>query len=134
MSYQRHARSILCSVGLVLVLGAVALRAQSQGLVSGPSKIETLFVLDLGDVGQPITTTYRVTIPPGIMTADHTHTGRTSTFVMLEGALTEVRGEVKHEYKTGDVVAVAEGVTHHAENFGTVPAVYIEVSTTTKKK
>jgi mannose-6-phosphate isomerase-like protein (cupin superfamily) len=64
------------------------------------------------------------------MTSDHTHTGRTSIFVILEGALTEVRGNERHEYRAGDVVTVAEGVTHHAENYGTVPVIYIELNTT----
>jgi mannose-6-phosphate isomerase-like protein (cupin superfamily) len=40
---------------------------------------------------------------------------------------------VKHEYKVGDVIQVSEGTTHHAENYGTVPAVYIEINTTAKK-
>jgi quercetin dioxygenase-like cupin family protein len=75
----------------------------------------------------------RVTIGPGTKMADHTHTGRTSLLIMVQGALTEVRGNVRHEYKTGDVIQVSEGVTHHAENSGTVPAVYIEINTTAKK-
>jgi hypothetical protein len=28
---------------------------------------------------------------------------------------------------------VAEGTTHHAENYGTTPLVYIEINTTAKK-
>ena len=59
------------------------------------------------------------------MTADHTHTGRNSLIVMVQGTLTEARGDVRHDYKPGDVIAVAEGVTHHAENRGTVPVIYV---------
>jgi mannose-6-phosphate isomerase-like protein (cupin superfamily) len=44
-----------------------------------------------------------------------------------------VRGSVKREYKTGDVIQVSEGTTHHAENYGTIPAVYIEINTTAAK-
>ena len=40
---------------------------------------------------------------------------------------------VKHEYKPGDVVKVSEGTTHHAENYGTTPVVYVEINTTAKK-
>jgi uncharacterized cupin superfamily protein len=52
---------------------------------------------------------------------------------MIQGTLTEVRGSVRHEYKSGDVIKVSEGTTHHAENSGTTPAVYIEINTTAKK-
>jgi mannose-6-phosphate isomerase-like protein (cupin superfamily) len=53
---------------------------------------------------------------------------------MVQGVLTDVRGGNKREYKAGDVVTVAEGVTHHAENHGTVPVVYVELNATAKKK
>ena len=65
--------------------------------------------------------------------ADHAHTGRTSLLIMVAGALTEVRGNVRHEYKTGEVIQVSEGTTHHVENYSTVPAVYIEINMTAKK-
>jgi quercetin dioxygenase-like cupin family protein len=74
-----------------------------------------------------------VTVAPGSKTAEHTHTGRTSLLIMIAGTLTEVRGQVRHEYKPGDVVQVSEGTTHHAENYGTVPVVYVEINTTAKR-
>jgi len=75
----------------------------------------------------------RVTVAPGIMAADHTHTGRTSIVVMVQGSLTDVRGGARREYHAGDVVTVAEGVPHHAENHGAVPVVYVELNATAKK-
>jgi len=89
--------------------------------------------VDLSDVGLAgNSAAARLTLPPGIMTADHTHTGRNSLIVMVQGTLTEARGGVRHDYKPGDVIAVAEGVTHHAENRGTVPVIYVEINTTKK--
>ena len=134
MSRRRHVGTVSCSVGFAVLVGIVAMRAQERPLVSGQSKIEPVVTVDLAEVGLPGTSAaQRVTIAPGIMTADHTHTGRTSILVMVQGSLTEVRGNVRHEYAAGDVVAVAEGVTHHAENHGTVPIIYVEINTTAKK-
>ena len=128
-------RAGLWSIGLVAIVGAaVALQAQTAGLTSGRMQSEPQATVDLAEVGLAGTiATVRLTLAPGIMTADHTHTGRTSIFVMVQGVLTDVRGANKREYRAGDVVTVAEGVTHHAENHGTVPVVYVELNATVKK-
>jgi quercetin dioxygenase-like cupin family protein len=125
---------------LVVVHGALACLgiglafAQDKPLATGQPKVEVLVTTNLSEVGLSGTNVaQRVTIAPGTRMADHTHTGRTSLLIMVQGALTEVRGSVKHEYKTGDVIQVSEGTTHHAENSGTLPAVYIEINTTAKK-
>src|SRR5690606_10238259 len=117
----------------VLVGGVVALQAQTA-VVAGRLQAEPQGTVDLGAGGPagPIAAV-RLTLAPGIMTADHTHTGRTSIFVMVQGVLTDVRNGVKREYRTGDVVSVAEGVTHHAENHGTVPVVYVELNASARK-
>jgi quercetin dioxygenase-like cupin family protein len=127
-------------IGMLIVAGAIALfggrfaTAQDKTLVTGQPKVEVLVTAQLSEVGLAGTNVaQRVTIGPGTKMADHTHTGRTSLLIMVQGALTEVRGNAKHEYKPGDVIQVSEGVTHHAENYGTVPAVYIEINTTAKK-
>jgi quercetin dioxygenase-like cupin family protein len=133
-----HARNRLGIVvalsGLLAGAGNVALGAQDKPLVTGQPTVEVLVTTQLSEVGLAGTNVaQRVTIPPGTKMADHTHTGRTSLLIMVQGALTEVRGSVKHEYKTGDVIQVSEGTTHHAENAGAIPAVYIEINTTAKK-
>jgi quercetin dioxygenase-like cupin family protein len=125
---------VVAVCGLLAGLGPAALAAQEKPLVTGQPKVEVLVTTQLSEVGLSGTNVaQRVTIPPGTKMADHTHTGRTSLLIMVQGALTEVRGSVKHEYKTGDVIQVSEGTTHHAENYGTLPAVYIEINTTAKK-
>ena len=113
---------------------AVGLQAQGAQLVAGQLQSEPQATVDLAEVGLAGTiATVRLTLAPGIMTKDHTHTGRTSIFVMVQGVLTDVRGSSKREYRAGDVVTVAEGVTHHAENHGTVPVVYVELNATARK-
>src|SRR5262245_24224766 len=119
--------------GLLSLTGTVGL-AQEKPLATGQPQVEVLVTTQLSEVGLAGTNVaQRVTIAPRTMMADHTHTSRTSLLIMVQGALTEVRGNVKHEYKAGDVIQVSEGTTHHAENHGTVPAVYIEINTTAKK-
>jgi quercetin dioxygenase-like cupin family protein len=122
-------------VGVVFgLVGAVSLWAQDAPVVSGPSKTEPLATVNLAEVGLAGSLTAgRVTIGPGITRPDHTHMGRTSLLIVVQGSLTEVRGAATREYHVGDVVAVAEGVTHHAENHGTVPVVYVELNATAKK-
>ena len=118
----------------VLAGGAVGVQAQTAGLVAGQLQSEPQGTVDLAEVGLAGNiAAVRLTLAPGIMTKDHTHMGRTSIFVMVQGVLTDVRGASKKEYRAGDVVTVAEGVTHHAENHGTVPVVYVELNASAKK-
>ena len=125
----------LVAVFVVLsCFGASGLWAQDKPLTTAQPKVEVLVTTQLSEVGLSGTNVaQRVTIGAGTKMADHTHTGRTSLLIMTQGALTELRGTVKHEYKAGDVVQVSEGTTHHVENYGTVPAIYIEINTTAKK-
>lgn len=130
----RPARRVGLGVVVGLV-GAVSLWAQDVPAVSGPSKTESLATVNLAEVGLAgRLTAGRVTIGPGITRPDHTHTGRTSLLVVIQGTLTEMRGPAMREYHPGDVVTVAEGVSHHAENHGTVPVVYVEINATANTK
>jgi quercetin dioxygenase-like cupin family protein len=134
---RRHRMGIMCAVSVALLAGLAAMRAQEQALAKGPAKIETVLRVDLaaeeGAVLAGTTSAMRVTVPPRTATPDHTHTQRTSIVIMLQGALTDVRGDAKKEYAPGDVFTVPEGTTHHAENYGTSPVVYIEINTSPKK-
>jgi quercetin dioxygenase-like cupin family protein len=134
MHRRTQLRIVVSIVSLLAWLGSAQLLAQDKPLATGQPKVEVLVTAQLSEVGLAGTNVaQRVTIAPGTKMADHAHTGRTSLLIMVQGALTEVRGSVKHDYKTGDVIQVSEGATHHVENYGTVPAVYIEINTTAKK-
>ena len=134
MSRRVQLGTIVSLFSLFVFVGSMPLAAQEKTLATGQPKVEVLVTTELSEVGLSGTNVaQRVTIPAGTKMADHTHTGRTSLLIMVQGSLTEVRGTTKHEYKPGDVIKVSEGTTHHAENYGTVPAVYIEINTTAKK-
>jgi quercetin dioxygenase-like cupin family protein len=127
-------RVLLVAVAACALAAIVPAAAQDRPLAVGQPQVEVQVTTDLAEVGLAGTSVaQRVTIAPGTKMADHTHTGRTSLLVMVQGSLTEVRGAERHDYKVGDVIKVSEGVTHHAENYGTAPAVYIEINTTAKK-
>lgn len=134
MRRRRQRPMIVASFTALALLAAGALLAQNRQLADGQYKVEPLVTTDLSEVGLNGTSAaQRVTVAAGSKTAEHTHTGRTSLLVMIQGTLTEVRGTVKTEYKPGEVVKVSEGVTHHAENYGTTPVVYVEINTTARK-
>jgi len=120
-----------------LLAAVVSLRAQEPALAKAPAKIETVLRVDLAAEEGPalagVESAMRVTVQPRTTAADHTHTQRTSIVIMLEGTLTDVRGDAKKDYKAGDVFTIPEGTTHHVENSGTVPVVYIEIKTSPKK-
>jgi quercetin dioxygenase-like cupin family protein len=129
-----QAGTIVAVFALLGCFGSTGLWAQDKPLTTAQPKVEVLVTTQLSEVGLSGTNVaQRVTIGAGTKMADHTHTGRTSLLIMTQGALTEFRGAVKHEYKAGDVIQVSEGTTHHVENYGTVPARYIEINTTAKK-
>lgn len=124
----------LWSAAVAALVGAGAAYAQNGSLTKGRLQAEPQATVDLAEVGLAGSiAAVRLTLAPGIMTDDHTHMGRTSIFVMVQGVLTDVRGASRTEYRAGDVVTVAEGVTHHAENHGTVPVVYVEMNATARK-
>jgi quercetin dioxygenase-like cupin family protein len=127
---------VRCAAGVAAAFATtLSLGAQATAVADGPSRTESLATVNLAEVGLAGSLTAgRVTIEPGIKRPDHTHMGRTSLLVVIQGTLLEVRGAASHEYHPGDVVTVSEGVTHHAENHGTVPLVYVEINATAARK
>ncbi len=133
MSNRRPIVWVARSIGLIMLSGIAAAQAQDRPMTQGAPQVERLISIDLADVGLAGSSTAgRVTVAPWTVAPDHTHTGRTSIIVMLQGGLTDVRGSARREYGPGDVIAVGEGVTHHAENHGAVPVVYVEINTTSR--
>jgi len=93
-------------------------------------KVESVCTVDLkGELQvEANISCYRVTMSPGGVSPEHTHSGRSSIIVMVQGRMTEYRGSVAREYGPGDVVVVPAGATHRAENKGTTPVIYIETN------
>ncbi|MFI5089312.1 MAG: cupin domain-containing protein [Terriglobales bacterium] len=68
-----------------------------------------------------------VTIEPGGVFAIHNHKDRPGTVYVLQGKITEHRGDVVKEYGAGDTWSEDKETTHWLENKGTVPAVILPV-------
>src|SRR5262249_36318040 len=130
MSHRLRVGTIVVLFAVLGCFGRGGLRAQNKPLTTAQPTVRGLVTTHLSEVGLSGTNVaQRVTIGAGTKMADHTHTGRTSLLIMTQGALTEFRGTATHEYKAGDVIQISEGTTHHVENYGTVPAIYIEINT-----
>jgi quercetin dioxygenase-like cupin family protein len=120
-------------LGLALVFAAshVIVGQQKPPDPTRPTS-ENVAKVNLAEVGLPAgaASVTRFTYVPGRAMTPHTHTGRTSIIVIVQGQLTERRGDVVRVYKPGDVITVAEGTTHANENAGTENLVYVEVNIT----
>ena len=89
---------------LLLTAAVSPASAQTPAVADGPSRTESLATVNLAEVGLTGSLTAgRVTIEPGIKRPDHTHMGRTSLLVVIQGTLLEVRGAATHEYHPGYV-------------------------------
>jgi mannose-6-phosphate isomerase-like protein (cupin superfamily) len=119
-------------VAAICLFGAATAVAQTPEEKDKPhfDKVERIIQQDLKTVGLAgQMNVARVLVNPGTKTPLHTHEKRTGIMVMLQGTLTEHRGDTVLMRTAGDVFEVVEGVTHWAENKGTVPVIYIETST-----
>ena len=68
-----------------------------------------------------------VTVEPGGVFEIHSHKDRPGTVYILQGKITEHRGNVAKEYSTGAFWSEAKNTMHWLENKGTTPAVFIAV-------
>jgi quercetin dioxygenase-like cupin family protein len=127
---------VVCA-GAALVVAGTSMRAQQAGTTANANRpaSEIVAKVSLAEVGLPAgaASATRFTYEPGRAMAPHTHTGRTSIITVVQGQLTERRGDVVHVYKAGDVISVAEGTTHANENAGPGTLIYVEVNITGTK-
>jgi quercetin dioxygenase-like cupin family protein len=135
IKHRRIIGALAGCVGLALVLGASQLRGQQPAADPNRPTSEVVAKVSLAEVGLPAgaASATRFVYGPGKAMAPHTHTGRTSIITIVQGELTEHRGDVVHVYKAGDVITVAEGTTHANENAGKQPLIYVEVNITGTK-
>ena len=68
-----------------------------------------------------------ITLEPGGFFAIHSHKDRPGTVYVLEGKITEQRGEVVKEYGPGEVWSENKETTHRVDNKGTTPATIVAV-------
>jgi quercetin dioxygenase-like cupin family protein len=67
------------------------------------------------------------TIEPGGSTGMHDHKGHPSVIYILQGPITEIRGDTVRELRPGDVVAQGKQTQHALENRGTTGVVFLQV-------
>jgi quercetin dioxygenase-like cupin family protein len=125
---------IVCS-GFALFLTAGNGLAQQKPADPNRPLSENIAKVNLAEVGLMggAASVTRFTYAPGKAMPPHTHTGRTSIIVIVQGQLTERRGETVRVLKAGDVATVAEGATHANENAGSEPLIYVEINITGPK-
>ena len=68
-----------------------------------------------------------VTLDPGAVFAVHNHKDRPGTVYVLQGKVTEHRGDAVKEYGPGDSWFENKETTHWLENKGSTPAVILPV-------
>jgi quercetin dioxygenase-like cupin family protein len=124
----------MCS-GLALCLTVAYGFAQEKPADPNRPLSENVAKVNLAEVGLTggAASVTRFTYAPGKAMPPHTHTGRTSIIVIVQGQLTERRGETVRILKAGDVATVAEGATHANENAGSAPLIYVEINITGTK-
>jgi quercetin dioxygenase-like cupin family protein len=135
MTHPRVIGTLTGCLGLALVLGVVHIRAQQPAADANRPASEIVAKVSLAEVGLPAgaASATRFVYAPGRAMTPHTHIGRTSIITVVQGQLTEHRGDVVHVYKAGDVISVSEGTTHANENAGPDNLIYVEVNITGTK-
>jgi quercetin dioxygenase-like cupin family protein len=124
-----HQRSIAALVGLFALWLLTVGHAFAQRTDSGDRKVENVVATALSEIGLPgRVSAQRVTMAPGAVRGDHSHEGRMALQVILEGIVTEYRGDQTFIRSAGEVVTIPAGSTHSAENKGTAPAIYVEIN------
>ncbi len=124
----------LSSCILALVLSAGFGRVNAQQAAPTESKGVTAKQLQAVDLGPEIAgmggrqlRMRMVTIDPGSVFAVHSHKDRPGTVYVLQGKITEHRGDAVTVYSAGDTWPEDKETTHWLENKGTTPAVLIAV-------
>jgi quercetin dioxygenase-like cupin family protein len=133
MKHRRVIGTFTSCLGLALVVAAShVISAQQKPVDPNRPQSENVAKVSLSEVGLPAgaASATRFTYAPGKAMPPHTHTGRTSIIVIVQGQLTERRGEAVRVLKAGDVATVAEGATHANENAGTENLIYVEINIT----
>ena len=119
-------------LGFALIAGIGS--ANGQGAAPTETKgvtVKPLVAVDLGPeiegmAGRQLRMRM-ITVDPGGFLAVHNHKDRPGTLYVLQGKITEHRGDVVKEYGPGDTWAETKETTHWIENKGTTPAVLIPV-------
>ena len=110
-------------------LGLALLAGFGIGTVTAHAQANILLQVMMTDIGLPgYVNAVKTTVEPGKKSAPHSHAGRISVQIILQGTAIEHRGDQVLTHETGEIYSVPEGSTHWFENTGTVPMTYAEVN------
>jgi quercetin dioxygenase-like cupin family protein len=119
MKNRRLIALVTCLAFAVLAgIGAVTAQAQND-------RVQVM----MSEIGLPgYVNTIKATVQPGQKSNPHSHAGRISIQIILEGTAIEHRNDQVLTHNTGEFYYVPEGSSHWLENKGTVPMSYVEVN------
>ncbi len=119
---------------IVLVLCAALASAIDQKTAPTENKGVTVKQLSTVDLGPEIEgmdgrqlRMRMITIDPGGFLGIHSHKGRPGTAYVLQGKITNHRGDMAKEYGVGDTWSEDKETVHWLENKGTTPAILVAV-------
>lgn len=122
--------------GLLLVLILCAVLGSAIGQQTAPTENKGVTVKQLSsvDLGPEIEgmngrqlRMRMITVEPGGFLGVHSHKDRPGTAYVLQGKITEHRGDMAKEYGVGDTWSENKETLHWVENKGTTPAILIAV-------
>jgi quercetin dioxygenase-like cupin family protein len=129
-----RAKKIILAVALAgCAMGAFAAKPEkTQGLEVTPLELHALSAQIPAMKGYELRAR-RIVIEPGGTIAEHSHADRPGVVYILEGSMTEHRGDTARVVKSGDTWTEALDTVHWMENTSGKPCVIIAVDLVVKK-
>lgn len=130
MNRKRTLKLASCFLGLVLSAGFGSANGQQAAPTENKGvTVKQLATVDLGPEIAGMKGRHlrmrMLTIEPGGVFAVHSQIDRPLTAYVVQGKVTEHRGDVVKEYGAGEAWSETKGTVHWLENRGTTPAVAI---------
>jgi quercetin dioxygenase-like cupin family protein len=138
VNIMRNRRVVGTFAGLLAVATLMAIaggRILAQRAPANPNRQVVISNINLAEIGLPDgnLSVSRFTYAPGTSMPPHTHAGRRSLTVVVQGHLTERRDGQAFVWGPGDVATIPEGASHVNENAGPEMLIYDEVTITGTK-
>ncbi len=128
----------ICFLGLVCAGFGDANSQQAAPTETKGVTVKLLAAVDLGPeiegMGGRQLRMRMVTVEPGGVYAVHNHIDRPVTVYVLQGTITEHRGDMVKEYGAGEAWSETKETVHWLENRGTTPAAMIDADIFTQYK
>lgn len=124
--------ALVAALGLCSVGAFAAKPEKTQGLDVSPLELHALEAQIPAMKGYELRAR-RIVIAPGGTIAEHSHADRPGVVYILEGTMTEHRGDVSRQVTAGDTWTEALDTVHWMENTSGKPCTIIAVDLVLKK-